>query len=197
MLDPCKMVQKQPLAFFSSLKQKFIAYSSSKVSSRSDCIFEIHQLWKPGFSRVYSKCCSCSFEPEIIKIGLSSHKMCSNNILNVQGTKTISNACIQKKSGNLLNSPRICFFLFCFVFFFFSRWLLMLSWLGSSVPSIVSLFIISIPYFSILSSIPISLLYIFFKIWMSLYCSLSFLPNILTPFSYINCFIFSCDLINV
>ena len=58
---------------FSSLKQNFIAYRSSKVS---DCIFEIHQLWQSGFSRVYSNCfCSCSFEAEIIKIGQSSHKM--------------------------------------------------------------------------------------------------------------------------
>ena len=32
-------------AFFRSLKQNFIAYRSSKVSSRPDCIFEIHQLW--------------------------------------------------------------------------------------------------------------------------------------------------------
>ena len=41
---------------FSKLKQNFIAYHSSKVS---DCIFEIHQLWQSGFSRVYSNCC-CS-----------------------------------------------------------------------------------------------------------------------------------------
>ena len=41
-------------AFFPSLKQNFIAYHSSKVSSRSDCIFEIHQLWQLGFGRVYS-----------------------------------------------------------------------------------------------------------------------------------------------
>ena len=55
--------------FFSSLKQNFIAYRSSKVSSRPDCIFEIHQLWQSGFSRVYStSCCSCSFEPEIKKL---------------------------------------------------------------------------------------------------------------------------------
>ena len=62
------------VAFFSSLKQNFIAYRSFKVSSRPDCIFDIHQLWQLGFSRVYSNsCCSCSFEAEIIKIGLSSH----------------------------------------------------------------------------------------------------------------------------
>ena len=39
------------VAFFPSLKQNFIAYRSSKVS---DYIFEIHQLWKSGFSRLYS-----------------------------------------------------------------------------------------------------------------------------------------------
>ena len=33
------------VAFFPRLKQNFIAYRSSKVSSRPDCIFEIHQLW--------------------------------------------------------------------------------------------------------------------------------------------------------
>ena len=55
-------------AFFPSWKQNFIAYRSSKVSSRLDCIFEIHQLWQSRFSRVYSNfCCSCSFEPEIYK----------------------------------------------------------------------------------------------------------------------------------
>ena len=48
----------------------------------SDCIFEIHQLWQSGLSSVYSNCCSrCSFKPEIIKIGQSSHTMYSNNIL--------------------------------------------------------------------------------------------------------------------
>ena len=34
------------VAFFPSLKQNFIAYRSSKVSSRPDCIFEIYQLWQ-------------------------------------------------------------------------------------------------------------------------------------------------------
>ena len=68
------------VSFFASLKQNFIAYRSSKVS---DFIFEIHQQWQSGFSRVYSNyCCSCSFEPETIKISQSSHKMYNNNILN-------------------------------------------------------------------------------------------------------------------
>ena len=79
---------------FLSLKQNFIAYCSSKVSSHPDCIFEIHQLWQSDFSRVYSNSsCSCWFEPEIIKIGQSSHKMYSNNILNFQVSTTILNAC--------------------------------------------------------------------------------------------------------
>ena len=78
------------VVFFPSLKQNFITYRSSKVS---DCIFEIHQLWQSDFSKVYSSsCCSCSFEPEIIKIGQSSHKMYSNNIVNFQESTTILNA---------------------------------------------------------------------------------------------------------
>ena len=94
------------VAFFQSLEHNFIAYRSSKVSSRPDCIFEIHQLWQSGFSRVYSNfCCSCSFEAEIIKIGLSSDKMYSNDILNFKETISILNACT-KKSGNLLKASR-------------------------------------------------------------------------------------------
>ena len=78
---------------FPSLKQNSIVYRSSKVSSRPDYIFEIHQLWQSGFSRVYSNfCCCCSFEPEIIKIGQSSQKMYSNNIVNFQESTTILNA---------------------------------------------------------------------------------------------------------
>ena len=38
------------VAFFPSLKQNFIAYTSSKVPSRPDYIFEIHQQWQSGFS---------------------------------------------------------------------------------------------------------------------------------------------------
>ena len=86
MLDSCKMLQKQCEAsirfygIFRILKQNFIAYRSSKMSSRPDCIFETHQLWQSGFRGVYSNsCCSCSFAAEIIKISQSSHKMYSNN----------------------------------------------------------------------------------------------------------------------
>ena len=88
------------VVFFPSLKQNFIVYRSSKMS---DCIFEIHQLWQSGFSRVYPNgCCSCSFEPKIIKMGQSSHKMYSNNILKFQ--VSILNTCT-KTYGNLLNVP--------------------------------------------------------------------------------------------
>ena len=94
MQDAPKAVLSIPfisVAFFPSLKQNFTAY---RPSSRPDCIFEIHLLWKSGFSRVYSNCCcSCWFEAEIIKIGQSSHKMYSNNIVNFQESTTILNAC--------------------------------------------------------------------------------------------------------
>ena len=94
------------VAFFPNLKHHFIAYRSSKVSSRPDCIFEIYQLWQSGFTRMYSNsCCRCSFEAEIRKISQSSHKMHSNNILNSQESTTILNVCI-KMSGNLLNEQR-------------------------------------------------------------------------------------------
>ena len=101
MIDSCKMVEKQSEAFhsflwhfFPNLKQNFMAYRSSKVSSRPDCIFEIHQLWQSGFSRVYFNCCcSFSFEPEIIKFDQSYHNMYSNNIQNFQVSTIILNAC--------------------------------------------------------------------------------------------------------
>ena len=64
---------------------------------------------KSGFSRVYSNCCcSCWFEPEIIIIGESSHKMYSNNILNFQESTTILNACT-KKFWKLIEGPTYIF----------------------------------------------------------------------------------------
>ena len=78
MQDAPKAVWSIPyvsVAYFPSLKHNLNAYRSSKVSSRPDCIYEIHQLWQSGFSRVCSNCwCICCFEPEILKIGQSSHK---------------------------------------------------------------------------------------------------------------------------
>ena len=104
------------VVFFPSLRQNFIAYLSSKVSSRPDCIFEIHQLWQSGFSRVYSKsCCSCSYEAEIIKIGHSPDKMYSNNIVNFQDSTIILNVCT-KKSGNFLKyTPYIYIYIYIYM----------------------------------------------------------------------------------
>ena len=97
MQDASKAVWSIPyvsLAFLPSLKHNFIAYRSSK---ESDCIFENHQLWQSGFCRVYSNCFGSSwFEPEIIKIGQSFHKMYSNNIVNFQESTTILNARTKK-----------------------------------------------------------------------------------------------------
>ena len=48
MQDAPKAVWSIPyvsVEFFPGLKHNFIAYRSSKVSSRPNCIFEIHQLW--------------------------------------------------------------------------------------------------------------------------------------------------------
>ena len=104
------------VAVFPSLKQTCIAYRSSKVCSRPDCIFEIHQLWQSGFSRMYSNsCCSCSFKAEIIKIGPSSHKMYDNNILDFQESSTILNVCT-KKSGNLLKAQYIYIYIYIYIY---------------------------------------------------------------------------------
>ena len=103
---------KHPTRFcdiFSKFKTEFFAYRSSKVS---DCIFEIHHQWHSGFSREYFKCCcSCSFKPEIIKIGQWSHKMYSNNLLNVQESTIILNA-YTKTSGNLSYARRVYIYIY-------------------------------------------------------------------------------------
>ena len=96
-------------SFLPILKQNFIAYRSCKGP---DCIFKIHQLWQSGFSRVYSSCLSsCSFEPEIIKIGQSSHKMYSNNIVNFSRVYDNFKCLCKKRYVNLLNTPRIYIYL--------------------------------------------------------------------------------------
>ena len=116
MQDGQKAVWSVPyvsVAFFPNLKQNFTAYRSSKVSSCPDCIFEIHQRWQSGFSRVYSiSCCSCLFEAEIIKIGQSSHKMYSNKILNFQESTTILNAHM-KKVWKLIEGTSYIWYIFC------------------------------------------------------------------------------------
>ena len=65
---------------------------------------------------MYSNCC-CRylFENEIIKIGLSSHKIYNNDIVNFQESTIILNACT-KKSGNLLIAPRICIYAYICIY---------------------------------------------------------------------------------
>ena len=101
----CSIPYVSVASFFPSLKQNFLAYRSFKLSWHPDCIFEIHQRWQSGFSRVYSNCCSsCSFEAEIIKLFQSSHKMYSDYILNFQESTTILNA-YPKKAWKLIECP--------------------------------------------------------------------------------------------
>ena len=103
------------VAFFLVLNRPFYCISFFKMSSRPDCIFEIHQLWQSGFSRVYSNCCcSCSFEPEILKIDQSSHKMYSNNILNFQESTLILKANM-KKVWKLIECTTCNDFFFTFI----------------------------------------------------------------------------------
>ena len=56
--------------------------------------------------------CSYKFAPKQEKIGQSSHKEYSNNILKYLEFTAIINACT-KKSGNLLNAPRTYTNLLC------------------------------------------------------------------------------------
>ena len=127
MIDSWKMLQKQSEAFHTFLWHFFFKF-------KTECLLHIVLLncphvqiafltftsrvysncrvyspvWCIPISRVYSNCCcSCSFEAEIIKIGQSSHKMCSNNILNFEGSMTILKDST-KKSGNLLKALRTC-----------------------------------------------------------------------------------------
>ena len=105
------------LVFYPSLKQNFIAYRSSNVSSRPDCIFENHQLWRSGFSRVYSNSwCSSSFKRKIIKIGQSSHKMYSNNIVNFQESTTIWNACTKNDWKLIEFTTYIYIYIACLIY---------------------------------------------------------------------------------
>ena len=152
MLNSCKMVEKQCEAFhmflsglFSKFKTEFYCISFFKVSSRPNCIFEIHHLWQSGFSRVYSNsCCSCSFESEIIKIGQSSHKKYSNNILNFQESMTILNACTKKVwkiiegttysiAPSKLGSIHICIYVCVCAYIYIYIYILKSVYLGSKL----------------------------------------------------------------
>ena len=65
---------------------------------------------------MYSNCCcSCSFEPEIIKIGQSSHKIYSINILIFEESLIILNACTKSLETYWIHHVCVCFQLFSFI----------------------------------------------------------------------------------
>ena len=171
------------VAFFPSVEQNFIAYRSSKLSSRPACIFEIHQLWQSGFSRVYSNSFfNRSFEPEILKIGQSSHKMYSNNILNIQESTTILNA-YTKKVWKLIVFPS-----FYFTSLFFSIYLIGFLRLSFNSISSVSIFLCICRIITRLSFSPIYLHIILlhsFHLYMLLVSYFSVFPSIYNwPFPF-------------
>ena len=73
---------------FPSLKHNFIAYHSS---SRPDCILKFTSCDNQALVG-----CIPIRAVEIIKIGQSSHKMYSNNIVNFQESTIILNACTRR-----------------------------------------------------------------------------------------------------
>ena len=130
------------VTFFPSLKQNFIAYRYSKVSSCPDCFFEIHQLWQSGFSRVFSNSCwSCSFAPEIIKIGLSSHKMYSNNIEFLEST-TILDACTKKVMKLIEWTMYIYIYIYIYIYkhtYYYHHHVTLLAWVSLNISCHLSL----------------------------------------------------------
>ena len=79
---------------------------------------------------LYSNCCcSCSFEPEIKKIGQSSHKMYKNNILYFQESTTISNDCI-KKSGNLWESHHTYIYIYIYIYVYIYHHIALVAWIS-------------------------------------------------------------------
>ena len=92
---------------FSKFKTEFYCISFFLMS-------RLHFWNSPAVTiRVYSNCyCSCSFEPEIIKIGQSFHKMYSYNIVNFQESTTILNVCT-KKVWKLIECTTYIKYMFC------------------------------------------------------------------------------------
>ena len=76
-------------------------------------IFEIHLSW------VFSNYCSnCSFKPEIIRIGQSSHKMYNNNILNFQESMTILNADTKKVWNLIVCTSYIYIYIYIYIYMY-------------------------------------------------------------------------------
>ncbi len=89
----CQTLSQQPLQGYITINQEQ-EWKTHRYFWRREH-FELH--WPSGFRRVYSNCCcSCSFEPKIIKIRQSSQKLYSNNIANFQKSTTVLNAHTKK-----------------------------------------------------------------------------------------------------
>ena len=81
----------------------------------------------------------------------------------------------------------------------FSSSVLILSWFGSFIPSVICrvlLFITSMAHFSMPSSIPMCWLYILTEC-IKVFCSFSFFANSLMPSLNISWLIFTCDLLSL
>ena len=61
-------------------------------------------------------CSSCWFEAEIMKIGQSSHKMYSNNILNFQESTTIFNSCTKKVCKPIESTMNIYIYIYIYTY---------------------------------------------------------------------------------
>ena len=95
MLDSCKMVEKQSEAFirfcgiFSKFKKEFYYISFSHVQMSFFKFTSGENQALVGYIPIPAV--FVHFEPEILNIGQSSHKMYSNEILNFQVSTTILN----------------------------------------------------------------------------------------------------------
>ena len=109
MQDAPKAVWSIPyvsVAFFPSLKQNYIAYRSSKVSSRPDCIFKIHQLWQSRFSRVYSNSC-CSWKLiECTTYILPTSSLGRNALFMVISFLVLWSICLSSSLVHFKNGPK-------------------------------------------------------------------------------------------
>ena len=132
MHDSCKMVENQSEAFHTFLWHFFHVWNRILlhiVLLKCQIAFlKFTSKWQSGFSRMYSNCCcSCWFEAEIIKIGQSSHKRYSNNIVNF--SRVYGNfKCLYKKSQEIYWMHHVCIssgFLSNFCIILFYAWIML------------------------------------------------------------------------
>ena len=101
MLNSCKMLQKQSEAFdtfrwhFSQVQNRILLHIVLIKCSHVQIAFLKFTSYdnQALVGCIPITAVGCSFKPEIIKIGQSSHNMYSNKILNFQESTTILKAC--------------------------------------------------------------------------------------------------------